>query len=273
MNLQGKLAFAGQTHPGHVRAHNEDRIGSDPELGLAVLADGMGGMKAGEVASGMAVEYMLSDLRERLARLEGTEDEGSGFSPESLAVRGALGRANEAIHHVARTQPQCSGMGTTVVLLLFYDDRVTIAHVGDSRLYRYRGGELELVTRDHSLVQELIDQGYFTAEEARHSGNRNVVTRALGIAPEVDVELQEDVVRTGDVFLLCSDGLNDMVRDEQIRELLARHDDDLQRAAQALVDAAVDQGGRDNVSVLLVRALKPFPARSGWLERLVRWFD
>lgn len=274
MNLRGRIEIAGHTHTGMHRDHNEDAIASDIEIGLAVLADGMGGLKAGEVASAMAVELITTQLRDVIGKLEvGQVDEETGYSQESLEVGNAVALANGAIHQVARTQPQCAGMGTTIVALLFYDNRMTVAHVGDSRLYRLRAGELEQVTNDHSLIQELIDRGFYTPEEARKSANRNVVTRALGIEPGVEYDLQEDFVQTGDVYLLCSDGLNDMVEEPRITELLVQHGTDLRQAAQALVDEANANGGKDNVSVLLVRAIKPFPARSNWFGRLISWFD
>ena len=274
MSLKGRVAFAGVTDTGRVREHNEDAIGTSAEHGLLVLADGMGGLKAGEVASAMAVEVVMREVLEVLDGIEtGTTDEESGYSLESLAVGRAIVRANETIHQVAQTQPQCAGMGTTLVVLLMYDNRLTIAHVGDSRLYRLRGGELEQVTLDHSLVQELVNRGFYTPEEAREATHKNIVTRALGIGEEVEYDLQEEVALPGDTFLLCSDGLNDMVDDEGIRTILAQNLDNLANAAERLVECANENGGRDNVSVMLARVDKPFPARTGWFSRLVSWFD
>ncbi|MEE4361371.1 MAG: Stp1/IreP family PP2C-type Ser/Thr phosphatase [Pseudomonadales bacterium] len=270
--LGGSIVTAGLTDTGHVRDHNEDAIGNDPDLGLLVLADGMGGLEAGEVASALAVEVVLEEARRRLAELEGGQsDPESGLALESLALRDAVARANAVIREVAERQPQCAGMGTTLVALLFYDDRLTVAHVGDSRLYRLRGGRLERVTLDHSLVQELVERGFYTQEEARTASNRNIVTRALGIAAEVEIDVREAVVEPGDVFLLCSDGLNDMLEDGRIAELLAGSRNDLDLAAARLVDAAKAEGGHDNVSVLLARVDRRFPARSGWRDRVARW--
>lgn len=284
-SLRGKVEFVGLTDPGLVREHNEDHIGILPDLGLVVLADGMGGLKAGEVASALAVEVitnLLADSPDALAiesaavpdpHVTAEDDDASGFSPESLRVERAVRMANGTIHQVARTQPQCAGMGTTVVVMLCYDNRVTIAHVGDSRLYRFRQGELEQVTSDHSLVQELIDRGFYTREEARLSSTKNIVTRALGIAPEVEVDVQEEIAVADDVFLLCSDGLNDMVEDGEIARVLRENGEDLNAAARALVDLANANGGKDNVSVLLCRIVKPFPSRGNWWSRFVRWFE
>ena len=274
MSLKGRVEIFGLTDRGRVRDHNEDFIGANPELGLAVLADGMGGLKAGEVASMMAVELITTDLQGALPKVDSTRnDEESGFSLESVAIGAAIDKANATIYQVAQTQPQCAGMGTTLVTLLFYDNRITVAHVGDSRLYRYRHGELEQVTSDHSLIQELIDRGFYTPEQARKSANRNIVTRALGIAPSVEYDVQEEVALKGDIFLLCSDGLSDMLDDEAICELIRDHERDLRSLARALIERANENGGRDNVSVVLARVQKPFPVRSNWLTRLISWFD
>ena len=273
MSLAGKLEICGVTDVGRKRSHNEDTIGSDDELGIAVLADGMGGYKAGEVASAIAVEEILNALRVGLtaSRRRQIDDEG-GFTAESLLVRSAIEKANETIYQAAQSQPQCAGMGTTVVAAAFYDDRLTIAHVGDSRLYRMRNGILEQVTSDHSLLQELIDKGFYTPEEAKESLNKNLVTRALGIEAYATPDLQEDVVLPGDVYLLCSDGLTDLVDDEDISKTLLEHDGDLQMAAQSLVALANEQGGRDNISVILARSLKPFKAKRSWYMRMFDWF-
>ena len=269
MSLRGRIAIAGLTDTGLVRDHNEDAIGTDEALGLLVLADGMGGLKAGEVASAMAVELVTKELRSALRGLEaGGSDEKSGYAFESLALGRAVLNANATIHQVAQTQPQCAGMGTTLVVVLFYDNRLTIAHVGDSRLYRMRGDSFEQITVDHSLVQELVDRGFYTPDEARTATNKNIVTRALGIGGEVDYDMQEDVALVGDVLLLCSDGLTDMLEDGTVHTILSENQDNLDVAARRLVDAANDNGGRDNISVVLARVDRAFPVKSGWLRRL-----
>ena len=274
MSLKGRVEIFGLTDRGLVREHNEDFIGANPELGLAVLADGMGGLKAGEVASMMAVELITSELLGVLPKVDSTRnDDDSGYSLESMAIGAAIDKANATIYQVAQTQPQCAGMGTTLVTLLFYDNRVTVAHVGDSRLYRYRRGELEQVTSDHSLIQELIDRGFYTPEQARKSANRNIVTRALGIAPSVEYDVLEEVALKGDIFLLCSDGLSDMLEDDAICELIRGSERDLRGTARRLIEHANANGGRDNVSVVLARVQRAFPVRSNWLSRLIRWFE
>lgn len=274
MSLRDRISVAGLTDTGQVRDHNEDCIGHRSDLGLLVLADGMGGLKAGEVASAMAVEVVTAELEAELKEVtSGRHDETTGYALESLAVGRAVTKANASIFGVAQSQPQCAGMGTTLVVVLFHDNRLTVAHVGDSRLYRLREGRLEQVTADHSLVQELVDRGFYTPEEARHAANKNIVTRALGIGEEVNFDMKEEVALVGDTYLLCSDGLNDMIEDAEIRTILVENRGNLEGAAQELVRAANAAGGRDNVSVLMARIDGAFPAKAGWWRRLLNWFD
>ena len=273
MSLAGKLEIFGKTDVGRKRTHNEDTIGSDEVLGIAVLADGMGGYRAGEVASAIAVNLIMSEVRDGLKGLKpGQVDDETGFSAESLLVKMAVEKANETIYQTAQSQPQCAGMGTTVVAAAFYDDRLTVAHVGDSRLYRLRDRHLEQVTTDHSLLQELVDKGFYSPEEARRSLNKNLVTRAMGIESEVQPDVQEEVVKPGDVYLICSDGLTDLVDDEAIHRTLVDYGEVLEEAAERLVQQANDNGGKDNISVILARTLKPFAAKKSWYTRVFDWF-
>jgi len=266
-NLSQVLEVATATHSGMVRSHNEDSIAADAEIGLAVLADGMGGYNAGEVASGIAVA-MISDEMKKL--LGGAETE-AGSAEDLLSEH--VARANAAIYQAAQSQPQYSGMGTTLVVALWHDNKMAVGHVGDSRLYRLRGETFEQVTRDHSLLQEQIDSGMITREQARFSQNKNLVTRAVGIDAEVETEVHTYPVQPGDIYLLCSDGLSDMVTDEDIQLTLSSLQANLSLAAEQLVQQANDNGGRDNISVILVRVLKDFPARrAGWLNKLRAWF-
>jgi PPM family protein phosphatase len=264
-DLKSALEIAIATHPGMVRSHNEDSLAADAEIGLAVLADGMGGYNAGEVASGIAVETIRSEMRKSLA--EKRQDALNGQDAERLITEHSR-RANATIYQASQSQPQYSGMGTTLVVALWHNNKMSVGHIGDSRLYRLRAGSLEQVTRDHSLLQEQIDSGMITREQARHSQNKNLVTRAVGIDPEVDTEVHTYPVQTGDVYVLCSDGLNDMVPDEDIERTLCTLQANLPLAAQQLVQQANDNGGRDNVSVILVRIAKKFPARPGLLDKL-----
>jgi serine/threonine protein phosphatase PrpC len=267
-DLTQVLEISTAAHPGMVRSHNEDSLTADAGMGLAVLADGMGGYNAGEVASGIAVAMISAETRKALAALDGGLDIAAG---EKLLYDQSV-RANNAIFQAARNQPQYAGMGTTLVVALWHDNHVIVGHVGDSRMYRLRAGRLEQVTNDHSLLQEQIDSGLITKEQARHSHNKNLVTRAVGIDHEVEPEVHSYPVEVGDIFLMCSDGLNDMVTDEDIELTLASLHANLPLAAQQLVQQANDNGGKDNVSVILVRVLRSFPARTGFMDRLKSWF-
>lgn len=273
MSLDGKLEIYGITDVGRKRSHNEDTIGSDLELGVAVLADGMGGYKAGEVASSIAVNLILEELRNSLRNARrGKIDEETGFSEETLLVKKAIEKANQTIYQTAQSQPQCHGMGTTLVTVAFHDDRLTIAHVGDSRVYRLREDSFEQVTSDHSLLQELIDKGFYTPEEAKKSLNKNLVTRAMGIELNVAPDLQEEAVLPGDIYLMCSDGLSDLVEDEEMHSTLRTYGGDLETAGKRLVQIANDKGGKDNISVILARTRKPFTARKSWYTKVFDWF-
>ncbi len=274
MTLRNKLLFVGETDTGKVREHNEDTIAFDPDIGLLVLADGMGGYNAGEVASGIAVKTIVNLVRESVERENlGASDVASQLSRRSIVLRDAIQRANKIIFQTAKTQAQCEGMGTTVVAALFHDNRATIAHVGDSRLYRLRSGRFEQLTLDHSLLQELVDRGFYSPEEAQRAANKNYVTRALGVEANVEVGLREDTVEKGDHYVLCSDGLSDMVEDADIHLTINTFGDNLGSVAKQLIQLANDNGGRDNVSVLLAQILDGFPARRGMVDKVLRWFS
>ena len=273
MALTDALQIVSLTDPGRVRGHNEDCVESRPELGIVVLADGMGGYNAGEVASGMATSSISAGLaeswtREALKKL----DRNAAMALSQSVVQEQTAKANAAIYAAAQKDPHCAGMGTTLVVCLFYDDFLTVAHVGDSRLYRMRDDLFEQVTRDHSLLQEQIDSGLISKEDARSSHNKNLVTRAVGIDPEVDAEVHSYDVQAGDIFLLCSDGLNDMIEDEEIQMTLIALRSNLELTAQQLVQAANDAGGRDNVSVMLVRIVKGFAVERGFWATVKSWF-
>ena len=273
MQLKGKFRCVGMSDPGRVREHNEDTIGTDPDIGLVVLADGMGGYKAGEVASGIAVRTVLGLIKDAVEREDLTiRDPETGLSRPGILLRDAIQRANKIIYQTAKTQPNCEGMGTTVVAGLFFDDKLTVAHVGDSRMYRRRGGRFEQVTQDHSLLQELVARGFYTPAEAQRAAAKNYVTRALGVEPTVDVELTEVPVEKDDLYLLCSDGLSDMVEDADIQLTISTFGVNLETLAKQLVLLANDNGGRDNVSIVLLRVLDSFPARRGMMDRLLGLF-
>ncbi len=272
MRIVEALEVVSETHPGMLRAHNEDSVAVEPDYGLVILADGMGGYNAGEVASGIAVTVMVSEIAPRLENASPIQtDEATGEELAVMLLRAGICKANVSIYQAANSQSQYAGMGTTIVSALFYDNRVVIGHVGDSRAYRLRGEKLELITRDHSLLQEQIDSGMISIENARHSKNKNLVTRAVGIDAEVIPEIHLHDVEVGDVYLLCSDGLNDMVEDEDIESVLYGMQGNLPLAAEQLIQIANDNGGRDNVSVILVKVKHEFvQPRSGW-ARLLNW--
>jgi len=274
MSLKGKLLLHGKTDVGSVRDHNEDAIGCDESIGLAVLADGMGGHRGGEVASAITVSTILETVSKKLKKLgSGDTDEETGFSMESLAVHEAVTLANKNVHDSSEANAQYRGMGTTVVVTLFYDNRFTVAHVGDSRLYRLRDMELEQITRDHSLMQELIDRGFYTPEQARNSLNKNLVTRAIGIDENVQIDIQEDIAMTGDIYLLCSDGVTDMMEDNLIKSTILENENDMEKAATEIIRLANEHGGKDNISALLVKPIKPFPAKNSLFSRVFDLFS
>ncbi|MGB5688193.1 MAG: Stp1/IreP family PP2C-type Ser/Thr phosphatase [Woeseiaceae bacterium] len=273
MSLNGKIIFAELTDTGRVRDHNEDAIGTNPDIGLMVLADGMGGYNAGEVASGIAVQIVTELASEAAVREELNDiDPHSGLMRQSIILRDAVYRSNKIIFQTAQSQTHCEGMGTTIVACMFYDNKVSIAHVGDSRAYRLRGGQLDQMTLDHSLLQELVDRGFYSEEEAQRSTNRNYVTRALGVEPTVEVEVHEYDVLPDDVYLLCSDGLPDMVEDDDIHLTISTFNASLDVVGQQLIDLANDHGGRDNVSVMLAQVKEAFPAKRGLLARITGLF-
>jgi PPM family protein phosphatase len=269
---RGKLRVVGQTDTGKVREHNEDTIAFDPEIGLLVLADGMGGYNAGEVASGMATTVIVTEMRQILADARPYEiDQKNHQEIAARLLREQVLKANSSIYQAAQSQPQYAGMGTTLVVCLFYDNRVLVAHLGDSRLYLMREGKFRQITRDHSLLQEQIDSGIITAEQAKKAAHKNLVTKALGIDPTVEPEIHEYPTKPGDIYLLCSDGLCDMVDDEDIGLTLQALGGNLKLAAQQLVQMANDNGGRDNVSVILVRVLREYPGPRGVMAKMFAW--
>lgn len=252
MSFQTVLEFASLTDTGLVRAHNEDAIETSVELGLAVLADGMGGYNAGEVASKMCVELITQHLKYR---------QQSAWIPllsrqTSVAARWineAITNANTCVLEAAHAHAEYLGMGTTIVVALCHQDKLLIAHVGDSRAYRLRKNELTQMTRDHSVLQAQIDAGLITEEQAQFSPIKNLITRAVGAQENIEVEIHDHQLEEGDLYLLCSDGLTDMVKYDQIQQILRRHPDQLDLCCKALVACANMNGGRDNISVILLK--------------------
>lgn len=246
---------------GQVRARNEDSIASCPEIGLVVLADGMGGYKGGDVASGIATAVVAEGVKaawtsDKLKNL--TNADAKAFSQAVLQEQAK--KANATIIAKAAADADCEGMCATLVACLFYDNFLTVAHLGDSRVYRLRGDALEQVTRDHSLVQEQIDAGLIRKEEAHLSNNRNVVTRALGADPDEQAEVHSYDVEPGDIYLACTDGLHGMIGDDEIQMAVSMLKANLDLTAQQLAQAANDAGGNDNVSIILVNIQNDFAA-------------
>lgn len=264
-----RFDIASATDVGRLRAHNEDSIAADASLGVAVLADGMGGYNAGEVASGIAVAMVPAEMKELAARnaLAGLADADVEKVVEDLASR-----VNTSIYTAAQSQSQYAGMGTTLVIAYWHGNRVAIGHLGDSRCYRIRSEGIEPLTRDHSWIQEQIDAGLMTVEQSRASKKKNLVTRACGIDPNVQPEVHTHDVQAGDIFMLCSDGLYDMVPQDEIHLTVTSLKSNLALAAQQLVQQANDGGGRDNISVILVHVLNVPSLRKGFFARLKSWF-
>ncbi len=273
MNLQDKIQIVGVTDTGKVRKNNEDSIGYDVGLGLSVLADGMGGHLGGEIASSLSVNTILESLQQNLPSLNGNQaNNNTGVSQASMFIQDAIEQANDLIYQKSRSDPALRGMGTTIVVLLLFDNRISLAHIGDSRCYRLRDNQFEQITKDHSLIQELIDRGFYTPEEARKSLNRNLVTKALGINPGIIPDLYEEFVMKNDIYLLCSDGLTDLVDDDYISLTIKRFSDNLDDAAKQLITKANQNGGNDNISVILCRVTEDLSTSKSWVQRITDWF-
>ena len=252
-----------KTDPGRARENNEDSVAFDASAYLGVLADGMGGYKAGEVASGMATAFIKSEMARWLSE--------AGKQASTREIRRALeicvDNANRSVFNAASSNAQYSGMGTTLVVAVFHSEKLLLGHIGDSRCYRLRKGEMTQITKDHSLLQEQIDAGLLTPEQAATASHKNLVTRALGVEDAVLLELNEHDVEPGDLYLLCSDGLSDMANDSEIAAILDTQTPMAQKA-DSLISIANEHGGRDNISVLLIQA-GTADKRRGLISRLL----
>lgn len=237
---------------GRVRRNNEDRVYVNAQCGFALLADGMGGHNAGEIASEIAIATIAATLAGQ-SGAAGVQTPAI-FAPAHMkeVLCAAIASANAAIFTTSRQQPGCAGMGTTLVALQFVAGWFVLAHIGDSRCYRLRMQELTLLTRDHSVVQQRIEKGLISRDEARGAPGRHMLTRALGTAANVTPEFAAGEARPGDIFLLCSDGLSDMLDDAEIASIIAETSASLTVRAQRLIQLTNQHGGRDNVSVILV---------------------
>ena len=255
--------FITRTDPGRARENNEDAVVVDSETQLCVLADGMGGYNAGEIASGMATAFIKSEMSRWLS------EAGRGAKVKEIrrALEICVDNANRSIFNAADSNPQYSGMGTTLVVGVFHGPKLVLGHIGDSRCYRLRNGEFLQITKDHSLLQEQIDAGLITQEQAAGSSIKNLVTRALGVEDAVLLEINEHEVEVGDCYVMCSDGLSDMVDDAEIASILGGSSP-LEQIADGLVASANQHGGRDNISVLLVR-VDAASEKRGLISRLL----
>jgi protein phosphatase len=251
--MSGLEAF-GMTDVGRKRKHNEDAYAIDVNEGLFIVADGMGGHAAGEVAARITVETIGEFIAATRQKEEATwpfrYNHKFEFNSNRLAI--AIEKANERVMAAVAAQPWLKGMGTTVVAGLMNEKLLSLAHVGDSRAYLYRGGELERLTDDHSWVHEQVAAGILTEEEAKSHPLKNVVTRALGGGPSVSPDLKEIPFAPRDQFLFCSDGLTTMLGDEEIRDAVSTIEDP-QELCHHLVDLANERGGVDNITVVVVR--------------------
>lgn len=255
--------FCAKTDTGRARDNNEDSVVFDEETSLAVLADGMGGYNAGEIASGMATAFIKSELSRWLTEA----GEGAKSKDVRRALEICVDNANLSIYNSANSNAHYAGMGTTLVVAVFRDDKLMVGHIGDSRCYRARKGEFEQITKDHSLLQEQIDAGLITKEQSVNSSIKNLVTRALGVEESVLLEINEYAVEVGDIYLLCSDGLSDMADDPSIARIVS-DGTDLTLKADSLIQLANLHGGRDNISVVLVE-VKEDVERRGIIARLL----
>jgi serine/threonine protein phosphatase PrpC len=249
-----KFEFAGGTDIGRARVQNEDNFAFDPVRGIAVLADGMGGCAGGEIASAIAVTVVMGLLRTHVSADDIQQPPSeSNLSPASGWICDAVAAANQEIFDTALHQSSLWGMGTTLVVALFHDGLLTIANIGDSRLYRWRDKQLLQLTVDHTVVQEQVDAGLLAPELARWSAERGILTRAMGAEPHITLDLFEQGMVPGDLYLICSDGLFDMLQDSEIASILDGHGALPQGVVDALIQAANAAGGLDNVSVIVVR--------------------
>jgi PPM family protein phosphatase len=241
-------SFCSLTNAGRVRDNNEDAVAFDEATRLCILADGMGGYNAGEVASAMATDLILADMSRWLAQ----PAQNDAVLNIRTLLDEAVDRANQAIFEAANTNSAWAGMGTTLVVGVFHANRLLLGHIGDSRCYCLRRGRLRQLTKDHTLLQEQLDAGLLTPKQAQVSMHRNLLTRALGVEAQMYAELTEQEVQPDDVYLMCSDGLTDMVGGAEIAKLLGLKIP-LEQRAQRLIQAANAHGGRDNITVLLIK--------------------
>jgi serine/threonine protein phosphatase PrpC len=268
MNLANAISVARLSDIGQMRDRNEDAVASDLTTGLIMVADGMGGYKAGEIASEMAILIVTSELAELMHGQQSfLRSDGALSVPKML--KKAVTMANALIYQASQEYADCSGMGTTIVLGVFADNKIVVGHIGDSRLYRLRENTLEQLTEDHSLLQEQINAGLITKAQAKASNDGHLVTRALGTDAEVELEINEYETKVGDIYLLCTDGLTDLVEDEEIRNAMIDANRNINLAAKHLVRLANKYGGADNISVVIALVKEEFAMKRSWMHKLL----
>ena len=263
MTLQ--VEVAGKTDVGCVRANNEDNFGYDSRYGIYVVCDGIGGQASGEVASKMGVDTVLRYFRDA-AESGGYPQVGDpleGISERGQALASAIRLANRTIHETGQHQVGRAGMGSTMVAALVHDDALSIANVGDSRIYLIRQGSIQQLTQDHSLVMEQVRRGYITLEQAAKSEMQNIILRALGSEDTVEVDVEDLVLLPDDILLMSSDGLTKYLKDDELLKIVSSSAS-LERACDGLIAAAKERGGDDNITCLLMKAANP-----AWYKRIL----
>ncbi len=268
------VEVAAKTDVGCVRQNNEDNFGYDTRHGIFVVCDGMGGMAAGEVASKVAVDTVLNYFRDaaRLGHFPAIGKTHENRSERANALASAIQAANEAVRAAAQTEAGQVGMGSTVVAVVVHDASISLAHVGDSRIYLLRDGKLQQLTNDHSLVMEQVRRGLITLEEARESDMQNIIIRALGSDETVEPDLEDLSAISGDVLLLCSDGLTRHVPDDKLLEIIDGAAD-LEQVSDRLIQAAKDASGDDNITCMLLRLVQQPWYRSVISRGSGKWQD
>jgi protein phosphatase len=265
-----EILFGGKTDVGKVRKNNEDNFSIDEGLGLFIVADGMGGHASGEIASEMAVQ-IIHDNYQRAIKGKNKTFVGpydDTLSPTSNRLLSSTRIANMAIFEAAQKNDEYHKMGTTLVVLLLQEQMAILAHVGDSRIYRIRDGSIEQLTQDHSLVNQQLKLGLINEDEARSSKAKNIITRAIGLKRSVSIDVGEQMIQEDDRFVLCSDGLTDLVKDDEILDVVLNNTGEFSEACDQLIGQAKQRGGHDNITIILVQVKNVRPTGG----KLSRWF-
>lgn len=268
MDVRNAISVSRITDVGLLRERNEDAVASDLTTGLIMVADGMGGYKGGAIASEIAMLVVTAELAELMNGLQLSGKAKRAISVPAM-LKKTVDKANNTIYNTAHNRVDCEGMGTTFVAGVFADNKITVGHIGDSRMYRLRDSELTQLTVDHSLLQEQISAGLITKEQAKQSNDGHLVTRALGTDEKVELELNEYETKVGDLYLLCSDGLTDLVEDDEMQAVMVEANGNIGLATRQLVKLANKHGGNDNISVVIALVKDSFVMKRGWVRKLL----